>query len=114
MVVVGGGERFVQCILEQNERVLFHQRERKNKINIGEETNSVSYTFVLNKIVFYHISKSHVLSCQHKVPWLIKKRSRIQIQVFQTSKPIHVLVLLHGWTRSHAVFPRKARLPPSW
>lgn len=107
-------EWVVQWILEQNERVLFQQRERKNKINIGEETNSVSYTFVLNKIVFYHISKSHVLSCQHKVRWLIKKRSRIQIQVFQTSKPIHVLVLLHGWTWSHAVFPRKARLPPSW
>lgn len=52
----GGGEGVVQCILEQNERVLFQQRERKNKINIGEETNSVSCTFVLNKIVFYHIS----------------------------------------------------------
>ena len=52
----GDGEGVVQCILEQNERVLFQQRERKNKINIGEETNSVSCTFVLNKIVFYHIS----------------------------------------------------------
>lgn len=44
-------------------------------------------------------------------PMADKNRSRIQIQLFKTPKPIRVVILLHSWTQRQTSFPRKAKAP---